>query len=115
MHPKIIICPTHAVHKCECVIPCDLESFAVAGCVYQCFRMCLLLVRIAETTERQISIKANNFLHLQTDYLFQQQELVNQSHPRKVLFISVDNLFMNTNPVGYCPSITIQKHRAKTG
>ena len=67
-----------------------------------------------------LSIEANfnkskpfHFLHLQVDSLFQQEELTNKSHLRKVQFILFDNSFMKAHPVGYCSAIAIQKHKTR--
>lgn len=57
--------------------------------------------------------KPFHFLHLQADSLFQQGELSNKSHPRRVRLILFDNSFMKAHPVGYCPAIAIQKHKAR--
>lgn len=66
--------------------PCGARVCVSCRCVYAC--VCSFSPLQTETTERQISIKANNFLHLQADSLFQEEELVNRSHPRKAQFIS---------------------------
>lgn len=76
--------------------------------VYMCVCMCLLLFTTADRDNREA-----NFLHLQAAPLFQQEELANKTIPIKVQLISFDNLFINTHPVGYCPSIAIQKHKAR--
>lgn len=73
--------------------------------------VCFFLQLQKETVESQISIKANHFLHLQAYSLFQQGELTNKSHPSAVHFVW--EFVYEAHPVGYCPAIAIQKHKAR--
>lgn len=65
----------------------------------------------ADTT-KAIIIKSKQFPFIRKlIFLFHQEELTNQSNPKKVHTISPDNLFMNTHLMRYYPSISMQKKK----
>ena len=80
-------------------------------CVCVCVCMdCLLLSTSADRDNREANFnKGKQFHPFAGRFSTPEGRVADQNHPRKVRFISLENLFMNTHSLGYIAPLSLLK------